>query len=74
MTHICIGNLTNIGSDNDLAPGRRQAIVCTNVGILLVRGTSFNEILFWIQIFSYKKMRLNMPSLKGVNFASASMY
>ena len=26
VTHICIGNLTIIGSDNGLSPGRRQAI------------------------------------------------
>ena len=29
VTHICIGNLTIIGSDNDLSPGRRQAIIWT---------------------------------------------
>ena len=27
MTHICVSNLTNIGSDNALSPGRRQAII-----------------------------------------------
>ena len=27
MTHICVGNLTIIGSDNGLSPGRRQAII-----------------------------------------------
>ena len=26
-THICVGNVTIIGSDNDLSPGRRQAII-----------------------------------------------
>ena len=30
MTHICIGKLTTIGSDNGLSPGRRQAIIWTN--------------------------------------------
>ena len=35
VTHICVDNLPNIGSDNGLAPGRRQAIIWTNVGILL---------------------------------------
>ena len=30
VTHICIGNLTIIGSDNGLSPGRRQAIIWTN--------------------------------------------
>ena len=31
VTHICVGNLTIIGSDNGLSPGRRQAIICTNI-------------------------------------------
>ena len=36
VTHICIGNLTIIVSDNGLAPDRRQAIIWTNAGILLI--------------------------------------
>ena len=36
VTHICIDNLTIIGSDNGLSPGRRQAIIWTNAGILLI--------------------------------------
>ena len=36
VTHICIGNLTIIGSDNGLSPGRRQAIIWTNAGILSI--------------------------------------
>ena len=36
VTHICVGNLTIIASDNDLSPGRRQAIIWTNAGILLI--------------------------------------
>ena len=39
VTHICIGNLTIIGLDNGLSPGRRQAIIWTNAGILLIRQT-----------------------------------
>ena len=31
MTHICISKLTIIGSYNGLSPGRRQAIIWTNV-------------------------------------------
>ena len=27
VTHICIGNLTIIGSDNDLSPDQHQAII-----------------------------------------------
>ena len=30
MTHICVGNITIIGSDNGLSPGRRHAIIWTN--------------------------------------------
>ena len=36
VTHICVSKLTIIGSDNGLSPGRRQAIIWTNVGILLI--------------------------------------
>ena len=36
MTHICVINLTIIGSDNGLSPGRRQAIIWTNAGILFI--------------------------------------
>ena len=35
-THICVGKLTIIGSDNGLSPGRRQAIIWTIAGILLI--------------------------------------
>ena len=34
VTHKCVSDLTIIGSDNDLSPGRRQAIIRTNAGIL----------------------------------------
>ena len=36
VTHICVDNLTIIGSDNGLSPGRRQAIIWTNAEILLI--------------------------------------
>ena len=50
MTHICVNKLTIIGSDNGLSPGRRQAIIWTNAGILLIGplGTNFPEILIEI--------------------------
>ena len=66
VTHICVGKLTIIGSDNGLSPGRCQAIIWTNAGILLIEplGTNFSEILIGIQIFSFKKMRLKMSSAK----------
>ena len=64
MTHICIGNVTIIGSDNGLSPGRRQTIIWTNVGILLIEplGTNFSEIVIEIITFSVKKMHLKMSS------------
>ena len=57
VTHICIGDLTIIGSNIDLAPGWRQAIIWTNAGILLIGplGTKFSEILIEILAFSLKK-------------------
>ena len=62
VTHLCITKLTIIGSDNGLSPGRRQAIIWTNAGILLIwpLGTNFNEILIDIYIFPFKKMHLKM--------------
>ena len=65
-THICLGKLTIIGSDNGLSPGRRQAIIWTIAGILLIGplGTNFSEILIGIQTCSFKKMHLKMSSAK----------
>ena len=65
-THICVSQLTNIGSDNGLSPGRRQAIIWNNAGLLLNEplGTNFSEISIRIQTFSFKKMHLNMSSAK----------
>ena len=64
--YICVGNLTTIVSDNGLSPGRRQAIIWTNAGILLIGSlwTNFSEILIEIPTFSFKKMRLKVSSAK----------
>ena len=64
MTHICSGRLSIIGSDNDLSPGRRQAIIWINAGILLIGplGTNVSEILIEILAFSFKKVRLKTSS------------
>ena len=66
VTHICVGKLTIIGSDNGLSPDRHQAIIWTNDGILLIGpvGTNFSEILIEILTFSFKKMRLKVSSVK----------
>ena len=70
MTHICIAYLTIIASDNGLSPSRRQAIIWTNDGILLIRplGTNFSEILIEIHTFSIKKVHLKMSSAKWCLF------
>ena len=72
---MCVGNLTIIGSDNGLSPGRPQAIIWTNDGILLIGPlrTNFSEILIEMQTFSFKKTDLKMSSGKGGHFVSASM-
>ena len=66
VTHICVSNLTIIGSDNGFSPGRRQAIIWTNVGILLIGPleTNFREILIAIYTFSFTKMHLKKSSGK----------
>ena len=66
MSHLCVSKLTTIGSDNGLSPDRRQAIICTNAGLLLIGslGTNFSEILIEIIAFSLKKMRLKVSSAK----------
>ena len=45
VTHICVSKLTIIGSDNGLSPERRQAIIWTNAGILIIGplGTNFSR-------------------------------
>ena len=70
VTHIGVGKLTIIGSDNGLSPGRRQAITWTNAAILLFGplGINFSEILIAIEAFSFKKMHLKISSAKGRPF------
>ena len=70
VTHICVSKQTIIGSGNGLSPGRRQAIIWTNAGILLrgTLGTNFSEILSKIHTFSFKKMHLKISSAKWLQF------
>ena len=66
VTHICVGNLTTIGSNNDLSPDRRQATIGTNAAILSIGplGINFSEISMEIQTFSFRKMCLKLSSAK----------
>ena len=70
VTHICVGNLTIMGSGNGLSPGRRQAIIWTNAGILLFGPlrTNCSEILIKLHTFSSKKMHLILSSAKWRSF------
>ena len=65
-THICVGNLTIIGSDNCLMPGKCKAIIWTNVGLLWFGplGTHFSDIWITIPRFSLKQIHLKMSSRK----------
>ena len=73
MTHICSSELTIIGSDNGLSPGRRQAIIWTNAGISLIGplGTNFNENSIEIHTLSLKKIHLKCRLADGGHFVSA---
>ena len=64
VMHIWISKLNIIASDNGLSPGKHQAIIWTNDGILLTGppGTNFSEIFSEIWTFSFKIMHLNMSS------------
>ena len=70
MTHIYVSKQTIIGSDNGLSPGRRQAKIRANTGILLIWTveTHFSEILSEIPTLSFKKMHLKMSSAKWCQF------
>ena len=80
-THICISKLTIIASDNGLLPGRLQAIIRNNAGLVSIGllGTNFSEILIEILTFSFKKMCLKVLSAKwhpfclGLNVLSYSI-
>ena len=54
VTHIC------------LSPGRREPIIWTNAGILLIGplGSNFSEIVIATEAFSFKKKHLKMSSGK----------
>ena len=66
VTHICVSKLTIIGSHNGLSPGRCQAIIWNNAGILLIRTLVRNlrEIISEFNSFSLKKMHFKMASAK----------
>ena len=66
VAHVCLCKPNNMGSDNGLSPGWRQAIIWTNAGIALTRtlATNFGEILGEILTFLFKNMHLKMSSVQ----------
>ena len=70
LTHIWVGNLTIVGSNNGLSPGRREAIIWTNAGTLLIRSLEINlsEILIEIPTFLFTKMHVKMSGRKWRSF------
>ena len=74
VTHICVGKLTIIGSDNGLSPGRRQAIIWTNTGVLLI-GPLETNLKFQSQLKHFHSRRsIWKCRLENVgHFISASM-
>ena len=70
VTHICVGKLTIIGSDNGMSPGRRQAIIRTNAGILLIRTlrTNFQWNLQRNSYIFIQENALKMSSAKWRQF------
>ena len=65
--HICVSKLIIIGSDNSLSPDRRQAMIWTNAGMLLIgpKGTHFNAILIKIHISLLKKSIIHLKMSSG---------
>ena len=61
LTHMCVSKIIIIGSDNGFSPGRLQAIIWSNAGILLTGplGINLNEISFQINTFSFRETHLN---------------
>ena len=77
VKHVCVDNLTIIGSDNGLAPtcSRQLAIIWTNAGILLIGplGINFREIFIKTKHFHSENAFENVfLSAKWQPFVSAS--
>ena len=71
VTHICIGKLTIMGSDNGLSPERRQAIIWTNAAILLIAPWEQTSVKFQTK---FKHLYIWKCRLRNVvHFVTASM-
>ena len=80
VTHICVGNLTIIvsdnglsptsnlniiGSDNGLSPGRRQAITWTNVGIMSIGPQGTNFCEVITESHTFSFMKMHLKMSSG---------
>ena len=67
--HVCVSKLPISGSDNELSPGRYQAITWDSAGVLLIGtlGTDFGNPKRNSQIF-IQKNAFEMPSAKWRQF------
>ena len=71
---ICISKIIIIGSDDGFSPGRRQAIIYNNAGLLLIwrLGINLSEIVITIYTFSFKRMHFKMSFAKWQPFCYRS--
>ena len=63
VTHVCVGRLTSIVSDNGLSPSRCQAIIWTNAGIFLIGSLGASEIFVEIREIHLKMSSGKWPHL-----------
>ena len=78
VTHICVGKLIILGSNNGLSPGWRQAIIWTNawISLILILGNKFQcNFIHNSNIFIQDKFKCiwKCHLRNGVHFVSASM-
>ena len=81
VTHMCVSRLTTIGSDNGLSPDRRQAIIWTNAGILLVGplGTKLHWKLYqksyiWIKENAFENILSRLQYVKRIESSELPPY
>ena len=75
---VCVPiNQAIIGSDNNLSPDRRQAIVWTNTGMILIEAKSWEQIPVKFETkyrdFHTRKLIWNCRLRNGGHFVPASM-
>ena len=74
-THICVGKVTIIGSDNGLSPDRRQAIIWTNAGLFSIGSCEHISVKIQSKYhnFHWRKCTWKCRLRNGVHIVSASM-